>query len=67
MQVSGANPVSITSFQSYGSADATITISEPFDGSRTISYYYDEIGVPKSGSKPSPARPTRVTPSTPRA
>ena len=51
MQVSGANPVSINSFEYYGSADATITISEPFDGSRTISYYYDEIGVPKPGSK----------------
>ena len=51
MQVTGANQVSINSFQSYGSADATITISEPFDGSRTISYYYDEIGVTKSGSK----------------
>ena len=51
MQVTGANQVIINSFQSYGSANATITISEPFDGSRTISYYYDEIGVPKSGSK----------------
>ncbi|MBQ6346657.1 MAG: choice-of-anchor J domain-containing protein, partial [Clostridia bacterium] len=53
MQVYGANPVSINSFQSYSpsAANATITISEPFDGSRTISYYYDSIGAVKTGSK----------------